>query len=171
MTTKTTFGAWGRRSGRRAWRLGAAALFAGSLTVQAHASSEVPPDKVVITEDRQVVASLTGASGDAASGRGWFQDRKLGNCLACHQNDDLADQPFHGEVGPELNGVSDRYSEPELRAILVNSKQVFGDESIMPSFYRANNGARTAEAFLGKTILSAQQVEDVLAYLLTLKEK
>lgn len=156
---------------RQTWRLGAAALFAASVLGQANASSEVPPDKVVISEDLQVVASLTGSAGDVASGRSWFQDRKLGNCLACHQNDDLADQPFHGEVGPELNGVSDRYSEPELRAILVNSKMVFGDESIMPSFYRAKNGARTAEAFQGKPILTAQQVEDVIAYLLTLKEQ
>lgn len=167
MKTIKRFGEMARLAGR----FGAIALFAGSILGQANASSEVPPDKVVISEDLQVVASLTGNIGDVASGRSWFQDRKLGNCLACHQNNDLADQPFHGEVGPELNGVSDRYSETELRAIVVNSKKVFGDESIMPSFYRAKNGARTAEAFQGKTILTAQQVEDVIAYLLTLKEK
>lgn len=157
--------------GKYAWGLCAGAVFASLMMGSASASNEVAADDVVINDDRQVVASLTSKVGDPASGRDWFQDRKLGNCLACHQNADLAEQPFHGEVGPELNGVSDRYSEPELRAIVVNSKKVFGKESIMPSFYRSKNGARTADDFVGKTILTAQQVEDVVAYLLTLKEK
>ena len=99
-----------------------------------------------------------------------FADRKLGNCLACHANSDQSDQPFHGEVGPELDGVADRWSEPELRGIVVNSKVLFGDGTIMPSFYRLKNGVRTMESFEGKTILSAELVEDVVAYLLTLKE-
>ena len=69
-----------------------------------------------------------------------------------------------------MNGVADRYESGTLRAILVNSKAVFGDGTIMPSFYRLKNGVRPAKKFDGKTILTAQQVEDVLAYLLTLKE-
>lgn len=135
------------------------------------ASAEtIAPDDVVFDDSNAVVASLTGAAGDAAVGRKVFADRKLGNCLACHANADQNDQPFHGEVGPPLDGVADRWSAKELRGILVNSKQVFGDQTIMPSFYRLKNGVRTMEKFQGKTILTAEQVEDVIAYLLTLKE-
>lgn len=130
----------------------------------------VAPDNVMYTGDNAVEKSLTGKAGDPTVGRKVFANRKQGNCLACHANADQNDQPFHGEVGPELNGVADRWSEAELRAIMVNSKQVFGGQTIMPSFYRLKNGVRTSEKFQGKTILSAEQVEDVVAYLLTLKE-
>ncbi|MEP0520047.1 MAG: sulfur oxidation c-type cytochrome SoxX [Hyphomicrobiales bacterium] len=133
-------------------------------------ASETAANAVMISEDLTVEKALTAASGDAASGREIFANRKLGNCLACHENDDLAELPFHGNVGPEMNGVADRYEPAMLRTILVDSKKIFGDETIMPSFYRIKNGARPAKKFDGKTILSAQQVEDVLAYLLTLKE-
>lgn len=130
----------------------------------------VSPDAVSFTDDNKVMQSLTGNPGDPANGRKVFADRKLGNCLACHVNADQSEQLFHGEVGPPLDGVADRWSEAELRAIVVNSKVPFGDGTIMPSFYRSKNGARTMEKFQGKTILSAEQVEDVVAYLLTLKE-
>lgn len=121
-------------------------------------------------EDNKISMSLSGKAGNAASGKIWFANRKLGNCLACHTNKDMADKPFHGEIGPTLDGVAGRYSEPELRAILVNSKQALSDETIMPGFYRVDPGARVAKKFKGKTILSAQQLEDIIAYLQTLKE-
>lgn len=127
------------------------------------------PDMVKF-EDDQVKASLTGKDGNAADGKKWFANRKLGNCLACHVNKDMPGKPFHGEIGPPVDGVADRYSAGELRAMLVNSKAVRGEDTIMPSFYRLKNGARTAKKFQDKTILSGQQVEDILAYLLTLKE-
>lgn len=132
-------------------------------------ATEVAPEKVMIT-DNQVAMSITGVAGDAAAGKKLFANRKLGNCLACHKNKDQSDQPFHGEVGPELDGVSGRYSEAELRAIVVDSKKVFGEQTIMPGFYSIEVGARTQKKFQGKTILNAQQVEDVIAYLQTLKE-
>ena len=153
---------------RHAVRIIVSAAFAGFAGI---ASAEmVAPDKVSFTDANAVEQSLTGKPGDPAAGRKVFADRKLGNCLACHANSDQSDQPFHGEVGPELDGVADRWSEPELRGIVVNSKVLFGDGTIMPSFYRLKNGIRTMESFEGKTILSAEQVEDVVAYLLTLKE-
>lgn len=133
-------------------------------------AGNVAPDAVKI-DDGAVAASLTGVAGDPVNGRAVFINRKQGNCLACHVNAEVKEQSFHGEVGPPLDGVADRWEEPELRAILVNSKTVLGDETIMPSFYRLKNGARTLEKFAGKTILSAEQVEDVLAYLKTLKEE
>jgi len=131
-------------------------------------AADVSADDVVF-EDGAVAASLTGAAGDATAGRKVFANRKQGNCLACHANAEMPEQSFHGEVGPALDGVADRWEEAELRGILVNSKATFED-SIMPSFYRTENGVRPLKKFAGKTILSAQQVEDVLAYLKTLKE-
>ena len=77
---------------------------------------------------------------------------------------------FHGDVGPVLDGVADRWSAEELRAIVVNSKAVFGDETVMPGFYSLEVGKFVSEDLVGKTILSAQEVEDVVAYLGTLKE-
>lgn len=145
--------------------LGAAACLA---MAGAAAAGPVAPSAVAF-EDGAVAASLTGAAGDPAKGRDWFAGRKLGNCLACHQNSDLSEESFHGEVGPALDGVADRWSEAELRGIVVNAKMMF-DGTIMPSFYRSENGARPLDKFAGQSILSAEQVEDVVAYLMTLKE-
>lgn len=128
----------------------------------------VKPMDVSFT-DGMVEMSLTGQAGDAVEGRKVFANRKLGNCLACHMNSDLSEQSFHGEVGPPMDGVADRWSEAELRAIVTNSKMVF-EGTIMPSFYVDSGYERPLEKFAGKSILTAQQVEDVVAYLLTLKE-
>ena len=70
-----------------------------------------------------------------------------------------------------IDGVADRWEAGELRAIVINSKAVFGEETIMPGFYNLHKAARIAEKFEGKTILTAQQVEDVVAYLQTLKDE
>ncbi len=149
--------------------IGAAAIATITGFAGAALAGAVGPDDVKF-EDGAVAASLTGAAGNAENGRKVFANRKQGNCLACHQNEDLRAEPFHGEVGPMMDGVADRWSEAELRGIVVNSKMTF-DGTIMPSFYRTTNGARPLEKFEGKTILTAEQVEDVVAYLLTLKEE
>lgn len=143
-------------------------LLVGAIALPATAE-EVAPGDVTFGEYGEVAAALTGQAGDPANGRVVFMDRKLGNCLACHENADMADQPFHGEVGPSLDGVADRWEAADLRGIIVNSKGVF-PETIMPAFYKADGYNRNAEKFVGQTILSAQQVEDVIAYLQTLKE-
>ena len=103
-------------------------------------------------------AALTGAPGDPAEGAKIFKDTGLGNCLACHVNADMASDQFHGDVGPALDGVASRWDEPHLRAIVVNSKTVFTDETVMPGFYSLEVGKNVAEKFVGKTILTAQQV-------------
>jgi len=147
-------------------------LIAGCLILGATAASaEMVGPKEVVYDDFAVTASLTGKPGDPIEGRIVFADRKLGNCLACHANEDLADQLFHGEVGPVMDGVGDRWSPEELRGIVVNSKQVFGPETVMPAFYRIIEGQRIRKEFVDKTILTAEQVEDVVAYLSTLKEE
>ena len=144
--------------------IGVTAAFATMATAQTAA-----PDDVTFDEYGAVAMSLTGVAGDAANGRKLFANRKLGNCLACHQNNDLLEQSFHGEVGPSLDGAGDRWNEEELRGIIANAKNTF-DGTIMPAFYRTSGFNRNLEKFEGKSILSAQDVEDVLAYLLTLTE-
>ncbi len=115
--------------------------------------------------------SVGGGAGEAKRGREWFAKRRLGNGRACHVNAGMSEQSWHGEVGPPMDGVADRYSEAELRGIVANSKSVFGEQTIMPAFYSMKVGVRVADKFAGKTILSAQQVEDIVAYLMTLKEQ
>lgn len=132
-------------------------------------SDEIAPDDVNIVEG-VLEQSLTGTPGDPVAGKDAFTGRRLGNCLACHVVTSLLDEEqFHGEVGPPLDGVAEIYSEAELRARIVNPKTELPD-TIMPAFYRVSGLNRSGEKFAGKTILTAQQVEDVVAYLLTLKE-
>ncbi|MCC2096428.1 MAG: sulfur oxidation c-type cytochrome SoxX, partial [Hyphomicrobiales bacterium] len=112
--------------------------------------------------------SLTGVAGNADQGKELMVNRRKGNCLACHQISALEDQPFHGEVGPSLDGAAERWNEAQLRLILVNSKEVF-DGTVMPAFYKSEGFFRVRKDHEGKTILTAQEVEDVLAYLQTFK--
>ena len=132
-------------------------------------SADVMPANVVFN-DGAISATLTAQAGDPAAGRKVFMNRKQGNCLACHANEDMSDQSFHGEVGPALDGVADRWEAAELRGIVVNSKMMF-EGTIMPAFYKDGGFERNLKKFQGKSILNAQQVEDVVAYLLTLKEE
>ena len=127
-------------------------------------------------EDGSVSQSLSGAPGDAAGGREVVGNKSLGNCVACHQVSDLSDVPFQGEIGPSLDGVGERWSEEELRGIVANAKMMF-PESMMPSFYKTEGFIRPGNAYTGEApddtfgpLLSAQQIEDVVAYLVTLKE-
>lgn len=145
------------------------AAFAASILASAAVADIVMPADVKYG-DEGVATSISGMKGDAASGRAVFSNRKLGNCLACHMNSDLSEESFHGEVGPPMDGVAGRWTEPELRAIVANSKSLF-EETIMPAFYVDAGYERPLEKFQGKTILTAQQVEDVVAYLLTLTEE
>lgn len=148
------------------------ALAASSLALNAQ---EIAPTAVSYT-DGSVETSLTGVAGDPAAGRDIVGNKSLGNCVACHQVSDLADVPFHGEIGPMLDGAGERWSEAELRGIVANAKMMFED-SLMPSFYKTEGFFRPGNAYTGKAaddtfgpLLSAQQIEDVVAYLATLKE-
>mgnify|MGYP000023548567 CR=1 FL=1 len=143
----------------------AALLLVGASSVQA---MDLSPDAVKI-EDDAIEVSLTGKEGDPAAGRKYFANRKLGNCLACHANKEMSEHLFHGEVGPPLDGVAERYTPEELRAIVVNSKAVFGPETVMPGFYSLDVGKDVRKDLVGKTILTAEEVESIVAYLVTLK--
>ena len=148
-------------------RVLAGAVIAVLGSTVAYAETIKPAD--VTFTDGLVETSLSGQPGDPVAGRAVFANRKQGNCLACHMNADLPEESFHGEVGPPMDGVADRWSEAELRAIVTNSKMVF-EGTIMPAFYIDSGYERPLEDFVGTSILTAQQVEDVVAYLMTLNE-
>ncbi|MFK8077836.1 MAG: sulfur oxidation c-type cytochrome SoxX [Granulosicoccus sp.] len=138
-------------------------LIASTLIAGTIAPGDVKIENIAVSE------SLTGIPGNASEGRKTFANRKLGNCLACHANADLSEQLFHGEVGPSLDGAGSRWSEQQLRAIMVNAKAIFSDRTIMPAFYSLEVGENVRKDLIGKTILTAEQIEDLVAYLLTLK--
>ncbi len=111
---------------------------------------------------------LCGLRGDAARGRQLAADAGGGNCIACHRLP-LPEEPFHGTIGPSLEGVASRYSAAQLRLRVVDQQQL-NPFSIMPGFYRDPTLAnRVADAYWGKTMLDAQAVEDLVAYLVTLR--
>ena len=143
------------------------------MALGAHAA-EVAPTEVVY-EDGAVANSLSGTAGNPDEGA-VIMNKGAGNCIACHQVSALSNLPFHGEIGPPLDGAADRWSEAELRGIVANAKMMFPD-TMMPSFYKTEGFIRPGNAYTGKAaegdlspLLTAQQIEDVVAYLLTLKE-
>lgn len=128
------------------------------------------PFNVVLTAGVAAIpAPLTGKPGDPREGAKVVAERRLGNCLSCHEIDALRREEFHGNVGPSLDGVARRWDTGTLRMIVVNAKKVFGAETVMPAFYRVDGLNRVRPEFLGKPILTAQQVDDVVAFLATLK--
>jgi sulfur-oxidizing protein SoxX len=153
-------------------------LLAASIAVAATTlnADVIVPDDVVTNEYGDVAQSLTGVPGNAERGLEVMVNRGLGNCIACHQVTALEDYPFHGEVGPSLDGVGARWDEAALRGIIANAKAAF-PETIMPSFYRVSGFTRPGNAFTGRAaegpldpLLSAQDIEDVVAYLMTQTE-
>lgn len=138
--------------------------------------AETAPGDVSYQEGA-VAQSLTGQPGDAAEGAKVMSSRALGNCVACHTVSAMPDVAFQGNVGPSLDGAGDRWEEAQLRGIVSNAKMTF-DGTVMPSFYKTSGFIRPGEDYTGKAIdpaaitpiLGAQQIEDVVAYLLTLKE-
>lgn len=144
----------------------AALLVSLGFWVTASLADELASYEVV--DDSMIEGSLTGKSGDPKQGRKVAIDRKLGNCLACHRMP-VPEQQFHGETGPDLAGVGSRLTPGELRLRVVNPK-VVNPETMMPAFYRVKGLNRVMKDFAGKPILTAEQVEDVVAYLMTLKE-
>lgn len=141
----------------------------GGLMLSGLVLADVVAPEAVEIENLAIVAPLTTTPGNPEEGKKVFANRKLGNCLACHANSDLADQLFHGEVGPSLDGAGTRWKPEILRTIVVNAKAVFTEETVMPGFYSLDVGKNVRKDLIGKTILTAQQVEDIVAYLETLK--
>ena len=112
--------------------------------------------------------SLTGEKGDPARGRGIVVNRQVGLCLLCHSGP-FPEEKFQGTLAPDLKGAGSRANEGQLRLRIVDASRLNRD-TIMPPYYRIDGLERVAPAFRGKPILSAEQIEDVVAYLTTLRD-
>ncbi len=123
---------------------------------------------VAVTGDA-VPQSLTVSLGDTVRGRAIILDRQRGFCLLCHAGP-FSEEPLQGNLAPSLAGAGSRWDEGQLRLRLMDNKHVNPD-SIMPAYHRIEGLNRVGPAWRDKPILSAQEIEDVLAFLMELKEE
>ena len=114
-----------------------------------------------------IPAPLTATPGDAARGRTIVTSRQVGLCLLCHTGP-FPEQHLQGTIGTNLAGAGSRWSEGQLRLRVVDSRRV-NPASPMPSYHRIDGLNAVASAYRGKPVLDAQQVEDVVALLRTLR--
>lgn len=153
-------------------------ILASTLVAGAALANPVAPADVAYDESGAIAASLSGSAGDAERGAKIMVTRSKGNCIACHEVTALKDSPFHGEVGPMLDGVGSNWSDAELRGIVANAKNTY-EGTVMPAFYKTSGFVRPGNAYTGKAakesdltpILTAQEIEDVVAFLMTLKDE
>jgi sulfur-oxidizing protein SoxX len=143
-------------------------LIAAGAVGLAFAQASTQPLARFQIKDGAIAASLTGRAGDARKGREVAVNRQLGNCLACHVISALKGEPYHGNVGPSLDGVASRLTEGEMRLRVVDPTKLNPD-TMMPPFYRVDGLNKVMTQFQGKSILTAEQVEDVVAFLKTLR--
>ena len=149
-------------------RCSAAGLLAVLLASAAPAAraQDGPRDYLVVGD--AIPEPLASRPGDAARGRAIVANRSVGLCLLCHSGP-IPEERFQGTLSPSLAGAGTRWSVGQLRLRIADGARLNPD-TIMPPYYRTTGLQRVAKAFEGKTILSAEQVEDVVAYLATLKE-
>lgn len=153
------------------------AALAATILAPAALADVVAPGDVVFDEAGALEVSLTGQPGNPEEGAKVISTKSIGNCVSCHEIGAMPDVPFQGNIGPALDGVADRWSEAEIRGIVANAKKTY-DGTMMPAFYKVDGFIRPGEGYTGKGIaeaditplLTAQQIEDVVAYLATLKE-
>jgi L-cysteine S-thiosulfotransferase len=117
--------------------------------------------------DDAIPLPLDGAAGDAARGKAIVLDRHVGLCLLCHSGP-FPEERFQGDLAPSLAGVGTRLSAGQIRLRIVDASRV-NPQTIMPAYFRTEGLTRVAPSQRGKTVLSAQQIEDVVAFLVTLK--
>ena len=114
-----------------------------------------------------IAASLTGTPGDAVRGRALVLNR-TSTCILCHPGP-FPEEKFQGDLAPDLAGSGGRWSEGQLRLRIVDASRL-NPATIMPSYYRIDGLTRVGAAWRGKPILSAEQIEDIVAYLVTLQQ-
>ena len=117
-------------------------------------------------ESFAIPESLTGRPGDPAQGERIVRDPDKATCLICHALP-IDGEPDPGNIGPPLDDVASRYTAGELRLRLVEPKRL-NPETVMPSYYARDGLHRVAPEYQGRSIYNASEVEDVVAYLLTL---
>jgi len=148
-----------RRSARASAALALVALAGGSVQADGPAAA---------VDGDAIPSSLTGAPGDPARGRTIVATRQKGLCLLCHSGP-FPEERFQGNLAPDLAGAGARWSEGQFRLRIVDASRLNPD-TIMPAYGRTDGLSRVAPAFRGRPILSAQEIEDVVAFLETLKE-
>jgi L-cysteine S-thiosulfotransferase len=140
-------------------------LAAAALAMPAAASAQELRPYVVVGD--AISESLTGMPGDATRGRALVLDR-TSTCILCHSGP-FPEAKFQGDLAPSLAGAGSRWSEGQLRLRLVDASRL-NPATIMPSYYRVDGLNRAGRAWRGKPILSADQIEDIVTYLATLRE-
>jgi len=118
--------------------------------------------------DGAIPQPLTEQPGDPVRGKAVVLDPTRGNCVICHPMP-IAEAAFQGDVGPDLAGVGSRYGAGELRLRVVDAKWL-NPASVMPAYYRTEGLHRVLKEYRGEPIFTAQEVDDVVAYLMTLQE-
>ena len=141
------------------WLAAAAFLLPGAAGAQALRPYVVSGDAIA--------ESLTGMPGDATRGRALILER-TSTCILCHSGP-FPEAKFQGDLAPSIAGAGHRWSEGQLRLRLVDASRL-NPATIMPSYYRVEGLVRVGQAWRGKPILSAEQIEDMVAYLMTLRE-
>lgn len=144
-----------------------AGLLAALLILAAAAAWAQEPRAYTVVRDA-IPEPLAARPGDAVRGRAIVANRSVGLCLLCHSGP-ISEERFQGTLAPSLAGAGARWSAGQLRLRIVDGARLNPD-TIMPPYYRTRGLQHVAKAFEGKTILTAEQVEDVVAYLATLKE-
>ncbi|MAF56889.1 sulfur oxidation c-type cytochrome SoxX [Ponticaulis sp.] len=127
---------------------------------EAFAEQLVTPDMIV---GDTIAAPLSNTASSVEVGKTVFVDRDQGHCVLCHQIDGL-DAEFQGNVGPDLSTVGDRLSAAQIRFRIVDLQSLIPD-TVMPSYYRLHDLNQVQEEFQDQTILSAEQIEHLVAYL------
>lgn len=143
-----------------------AARFLASLLLAMAVPTMASAQAAMVTGDA-VVQSLTGSAGDPARGRAIIADRQKGFCLLCHGGP-FPEEPLQGNLAPSLEGAGSRWNEGQLRLRLMDNKRV-NPESIMPAYHRIEGLNRVGATWRDRPILSAAEIEDVLAFLMGLK--
>lgn len=137
------------------------------LAALALASAPAEPLRPYRVVNGEIPASLTGQPGDPARGRAIVTDRQTGLCLLCHSGP-FPEARQQGDLAPPLAGAGSRSSVGRLRLKIVHSRAL-NPATIMPSYYRTQGLSRVGQSFKDTPVLTAQQIEDVVAFLATLK--
>jgi sulfur-oxidizing protein SoxX len=142
-----------------------ACLCVGPISALAQVAASITPFKI---DGDGIAEPLARAVGDATRGRAIVANRQLGLCLLCHTGP-VPEERFQGNLAPDLSGAGKRWTAAQLRLRMVDARRL-APTSIMPAYYRVDGLQQVGAAWRGKTLLSAQQIEDVVAYLATLRD-
>lgn len=147
-------------------RLVALALLAYPTLLSANANEPLVPLGAISGDE--IPSPLTSVTGDAELGRLVFVEREQGHCVLCHQVDGL-DAEFQGDIGPRLSDVGSRLTPGQIRLRIVDYQEVLSG-ALMPSYFRIHDLNQVEDHYEGKPMLTAQQIEDLVAWLSTLRE-